>query len=95
MTIGISAPPSDIADLINYYDVRLTHGKETRESVHPVEESDHLVLKNLTTGTKYSIEVAACCGYTKQCGDWSTKLEAIAIDEGLNNFTSTFCSIPH
>ncbi|XP_063630196.1 tyrosine-protein phosphatase 69D [Cydia splendana] len=92
MTIGLSAPPSDIAEYVHYYQLevwkKIDKNNTTENAVH-IRDDRNLpyMFNNLDPHTTYVFRAKACFEYGGNyncCGNWSKEMEALTMD-GIPN----------
>lgn len=83
VTIGWTAPPEELQNHVQYYEILATSSKNVRkEAWSPTARVNGHMLGELDPGTKYNIQVAACSEYTHKCGNWSAPATGITLDGG-------------
>ncbi|XP_059488748.1 tyrosine-protein phosphatase 69D isoform X2 [Neocloeon triangulifer] len=83
LTLKWNSPPQKMQDFIHYYKVELMNEKVNMMAVKMAEHSSQHIfhmLQNLEPATTYSLRVAACSEYTKECFDWSKLVEGKTMD---------------
>ncbi|XP_055544651.1 tyrosine-protein phosphatase 69D [Wyeomyia smithii] len=88
ITIGWAAPPADLLEYIQYYDLTVSVAGENSskwETYYP-QNSRNLpyMFDNLDTATEYSFRVRACSELAKVCGNWSEEVNGTTSD-GLSS----------
>ncbi|XP_063370268.1 tyrosine-protein phosphatase 69D [Cydia amplana] len=92
MTIGLSAPPSDVAEYVHYYQLevwkKVDKNNTTENAVH-IRDDRNLpyMFNNLDPHTTYVFRAKACFEYGGNyncCGNWSKEMEALTMD-GIPN----------
>ncbi|KAM3957291.1 protein tyrosine phosphatase 69D [Aphomia sociella] len=83
VTLGLMAPPEDIANLIHYYILEARKKGETtpRQAYHSRDNRNlPYMFDSLEPYSTYIFRVRACSDYTKMCGQWSEEKEAATLD---------------
>ncbi|XP_059057740.1 tyrosine-protein phosphatase 69D [Achroia grisella] len=83
VTLGLMAPPEEIANLIHYYILEAKKKGETtpRQAYHSRDNRNlPYMFDSLEPYSTYIFRVRACSDYTKTCGQWSKEKEAATLD---------------
>ncbi|CAH0731592.1 unnamed protein product, partial [Brenthis ino] len=83
VTIGWAPPPEKIAELIHYYllEARKKDEVAPRRAYHSKDNRNlPYMFDNLEPHSTYLFRVCACSDFTKQCGNWSSEMEAATSD---------------
>ncbi|XP_055596510.1 tyrosine-protein phosphatase 69D-like [Uranotaenia lowii] len=88
ITIGWTAPPADLLEYIQYYDLTVSLAGQNNskwETYYPQNRRNlPYMFDNLDTATEYSFRVRACSELAKVCGNWSEEVNGTTSD-GLSS----------
>lgn len=83
ITIGWQPPPSELLDLIHYYEIEVYQENFTHlEKAFHAQNSRNLpyMASDLKTATEYFFKVRACNEYNLECGNWSEVVNGTTMD---------------
>ena len=94
ITVGWNAPPPELREHVQYYNLMVMHGSENKEAMQLAQVFNDYMFMNLDSATTYQFKIAACSEYTKQCGNWSKIINGTTMDGGTSlKFSNSFLSV--
>jgi len=89
ISIGWTEPEEDrVRDHLDYYKLTRVEGQNDEDGeelnmYHPADSFAFYLWRHLSPATRYSFTVAACSGYTRECGTASAPPVAATTEDGL------------
>ncbi|XP_046406148.1 tyrosine-protein phosphatase 69D [Ischnura elegans] len=85
VTVGWSAPPPEIVDLVHYYELKLQDNNTEEEADYPTSDSPvdskpSYSFENLSPATTYYFKVRACSEYGRHCWNWTKGVNGTTMD---------------
>ncbi|XP_071455284.1 tyrosine-protein phosphatase 69D [Hetaerina americana] len=85
VTVGWSAPPPEIEDLVHYYELKLQDNNTEEEADYPTSHSPvdlkpSYSFENLSPATTYYFKVRACSEYGRHCWNWTKGVNGTTMD---------------